>query len=78
MFKPAVPRPYARYATVFLTLTLYFVLRRGEPPELYTFPEYLEAGYTSRSGAILPGKEDRSREATVALGRRPATIGGAL
>ena len=31
-------------------LTLYFVLRRGGLPEMHTFPEYLEADYTSRPG----------------------------
>ena len=57
--------------TVFalLTATLYLVLKRqsgGELDPLVTFPEYLEHEFTTRSGAVLPGKGDRSKAAAPA------------
>ncbi len=55
---------------VVLALTLYFVLKRSGLPDMHTFPEYLESDYASRSGAVLAGKGNRSRETSFRSGQR--------
>ncbi|MDO5093112.1 MAG: hypothetical protein Q4D79_06775 [Propionibacteriaceae bacterium] len=62
-----------------LAVTLYCVVRRSGLPELHTFPEYLEAEYTSRMGAVLPGKGNRSQEVgTLVQAGQRIVAGGAL
>lgn len=61
-----------------LALTLYFVLKRSGLPEMHTFPEYLEADYTRRLGAVLPGKGNRSRETVVVPEACQGAMGSAV